>query len=356
MNKDSLILYVVLAVFSFVSCKGDNRTGRTENKKNIKESADTHIANLVKIDTQYVNNAPSSISRTIIQDKQGDIWMATFLGVFRYDGKTFSNVTKGISTARFFSLIEDRQGNLWFGSIGSGVYRYNGKSFQNFTTKDGLLNNEVVSIYEDNAGNIWFGVSGGASRYDGKSFRNYIINGEVMNEDRTGKTFLERQPYGVNTIIEDKTGTFWIGTTGNSFVFDGENFNSVSPSVKPFKNVRTLIEDKKGYIWLGGNDGLWWYNGLIYTKFIKDFVGHIYEDRNGNIWTSSQRANGSWVLSRYEAKSLHTENRIVTDIDPKAGMVFGILEDDEGNIWVGTIQGVFRYDGKYVKYFRNKKG
>jgi ligand-binding sensor domain-containing protein len=129
-------------------------------------------------------------------------------GVFRYDGKSFTNITSEVSLARFFSLLEDRNGNFWFGSIGSGVYYYNGKSFQNFTTEDGLLNNDLISIYEDKKGNIWFGVFGGASRYDGNSFRNYIINGDSMNEDQTGKTFLDRPPYEVNSIIEDKTGKF----------------------------------------------------------------------------------------------------------------------------------------------------
>ncbi len=112
----------------------------------------------------------SSVTRNMIQDRVGDIWIATFSGVFRYDGKSFTNVTGKVSSARFFSVMEDRKGNLWFGTIGSGVYRYDGKSFQNLTTKDGLLNNEITCIYEDKAGNIWFGANGGASQYDGKSF------------------------------------------------------------------------------------------------------------------------------------------------------------------------------------------
>lgn len=353
MNNALLILYVILSLITFSSCTENKQTRQTENKKNIKVTAHSNTSNLVKIDTQFVNNPPTSISRTIIQDRQGDIWIATFTGVFRYDGKTFSNVTRGISSARFFSLLEDRQGNLWFGSIGSGVYRYDGKSFRNFTTKDGLLNDQVGSIYEDQAGNLWFGVSGGASRFDGKSFRNYIINGEHMKEDRTGKTFLEGQPYEVNTIIQDNTRKIWLGTRGNSFVYDGKNFNSISHFGKPFKNVRTLIEDKKGYIWLGGSDGLWRYDNPIYTNIKKDFVGYIYQDRNGNIWTSSKNTNESWVLSRYEGRSLHSENPTVIEIDPKARMIFGILEDAEGNIWVGTLNGVFKYNGKDVKYFKN---
>src|SRR6185369_9342814 len=104
-----------------------------------------------KSETKDMNasHGPGSITRNIIQDRKGNIWMASWEGVFKYDGKIFTNITSGVSTARFFSLLEDRRGNLWFGSIGSGVYQYDGNSFQNFTTKDGLVNDEVGCIYED---------------------------------------------------------------------------------------------------------------------------------------------------------------------------------------------------------------
>jgi ligand-binding sensor domain-containing protein len=135
------------------------------------------------------SHGPNNITRNITQDRNGNIWVASWEGIFRYDGKSFTHITNKVSSARFFSVLEDRKGNLWFGSIGSGVYYYDGKSFQNFTTKDGLFNNEITCIYEDKVGNIWFGVNGGASRYDGKTFRNYMMNGDFMIEDKTGKTF-----------------------------------------------------------------------------------------------------------------------------------------------------------------------
>ena len=119
---------------------------------------------------------PKGIVRTIKQDKKGNIWITSWEGVFKYDGKTFTNVTRKVSTARFFSVLEDRKGNFWFASIGSGVYYYDGKTFQNFTTKDGLAGNEVTNIYEDKTGAVWFGTGNGASRYDGKSFRNFKMN------------------------------------------------------------------------------------------------------------------------------------------------------------------------------------
>jgi ligand-binding sensor domain-containing protein len=210
----------------------------------------------------------------------------------------------------------------------------------------------VGSIYEDKKGNIWFGVSGGASRYDGVSFRNYIINGAAMNEDRTGQTFADRSPYGVNSILEDKTGKFWFGTNGNTFVYDGKVFTVVTNNESPFINVRCIIEDKRGNIWLGGNDGLWRYDGSTFTNITKNFVGYIYEDGNGNIWTSSaKRSAQNWMLSRYEAKSLDNEKPTVTEMNPRKGMLFGILEAYDGSIWFGGVDGVHQYESKTIADF-----
>jgi ligand-binding sensor domain-containing protein len=321
----------------------------------------------VKTKDVTTSHGPNGIVRTIKQDRKGNIWITSWEGVFRYDGKSFTNITSKVSSARFFSVLEDRKGNFWFATIGSGVYYYDGKSFKNFTTKDGLLNNEVTSIYEDKKSNIWFGVSGGASRYNGKSFRNYIIDENNMNEDLTGNTFMYRRPYEVTSIIEDKTGKFWFATRGNTFVYNGKKFSVFTYEKKPFKNVRTIIKDKKGNIWLGGADGLWRYDGSTFTNFTKKFVGYIFEDKNGNIWTSSERNNNEiqissllnntapWALSRYDGKSLSNKKPAVTEIANK-GMVFGILQAYDGNIWFGALDGVYRYDGKTITNFKSKNG
>ncbi|HEX8038240.1 MAG TPA: two-component regulator propeller domain-containing protein [Chryseosolibacter sp.] len=316
-------------------------------------------------------NGPTSITRNVIQDRNGNIWMASWEGIFQYDGKSFANITSKVSPARFFSVLEDRDGNLWFGSIGAGVYRYDGGSFRNFTTKDGLINNEVTCIYQDKAGNVWFGVNGGVSRYDGKSmpagqasFRNYMMNGDFMAEDKTGKTVPDftRPPNEVNSIVEDRTGRLWFATRGNTFVFDGNTFTAFTNNGEPFINVRTIIEDRKGNIWLGGNDGLWRYDGSGFTNFGQKFVGYIMEDKKGNIWTSSVSADDrGWALSRYDGKSLYKSFYLNSPV-LKPGvmevannsMIFGIIEDDKGNIWFGA-DGIYRYDGNTVTDFKAKE-
>ena len=333
-------------------CKGQNLTDQHEYEENQIANGYSLIPNLVKIDTLFVNNAPNSITRTIIQDKVGNIWFATFEGVIKYDGNSFINISKDVSQSRFFSILEDSKSNLWFGSIGSGVYYYDGKSIRNYTTNDGLVNNEIVSIYEDKVGNIWFGANGGASMYDGKNFRNYLMHGNSIIEDKTGAIIpnLQRPSNEVNSIIEDKTGKIWFGTRGNTFTYDGNSFTTVRHIDKPFNNVRSIIEDKKGNIWLGGNDGLWCYDSITFTNYAENFVGYIYEDSHGNIWISSAGAAG-WSLSRYDMTDLHKVSEAATEIKSGEGMFFGILEDSDGNIWSGTLDGVCRYDGNTFIYF-----
>ena len=174
--------FVLISLFNS-GCSTQNKT----------DSLQTNIsAESENLKRSYV---PSSITRTIKLDSKENIWMASWEGVIKYDGISFTNMTNEVSLSQFFSILEDRKGNFWFGSIGSGVYYYDGKTFQNFTTEEGLVNNNVTHIYEDKAGNIWFGTQGGVSCFDGTSFRNYTMKDGLSNND-------------VNTIIEDKTGKF----------------------------------------------------------------------------------------------------------------------------------------------------
>lgn len=340
--------YALFLMFVFnTSCEAQNKTSLPEGKTK-SETKD-----------MITSHGPNRITRNIIQDKKGNIWMAAFDGVFRYDGKLFTNMTSKVTSARFFSVLEDKKGNFWFASVGSGVYYYDGVSFRNFTTKDGLANDRVTHIYEDKTGNIWFGTENGASRYDGKSFQNFKMK-EVppvtQNDSIHVSVYQNPLPEthwmhnDVNAILEDKTGKLWFGTRGYASVYDGKTFTTITnKDGKPFANVRSIIKDKKGNIWLGGYDGLWRYDGHTFTNFTRKFVGYIYEDKKGNIWTSSESADGQgWALSRYDGNS-------VTKITEKP-MIFGLLEDDKGNIWFGSMDGVYRYDGNTITDFKSKEG
>ncbi len=277
----------------------------------------------------------ATITRNILQDSSGNVWLATFTGVYKYDGKTFTNITREVSSARFFSILEDRSGNLWFGSIGAGVYQYDGKSFRNITTKEGLADDRVTEIYEDNLGNIWFGATGGVSRFDGKSLDNFTIEDWIPNNDDNN----------VWSILEDRTGKFWFGTRENAMVYNGKAFTTLTHNGNPFRNVHTVIEDRNGSIWLGSQFGLWRYDGNAFTNITQNSVGCVYEDKNGNIWTGSKTRG--WALCRYDQMTLSSSKPKATIIklEDRDNMIFGIQQVLDGSIWFGTLLGAYRYDG-----------
>lgn len=344
----SVQIFLFLFLYTFItSCNGQQETDSTTRSAipSLINASDTdpYFVESQNITTAY---GPQSITRNMLQSSQGDIWLATWEGIIRYDGNVFTNFTKKAGLRRFhaFAVLEDHKGNLWFATIGAGVYRFDGNSFTNFTTEEGLPNDRVTYIYEDRSGNIWFGTEGGASRYDGSSFQNFTTEDGLPNND-------------VNAIIEDRNGKFWIGTRGDACLYDGKTFTRFTTNEgRPFENVRSIKEDRHGNIWLGGNDGLWSYDGSNYTNFTTDFVGYIYEDKAGTIWTSTDHKKiGDWVLARYGVGALPAIDATTSLVKPQTGMLFGILEDNSGNIWFGTLQGVCRYDGKTFNYFREEK-
>ncbi len=344
MKNHSLTFSLLLALSLSFSCK---------------QAAQTESSNPTEPSEQIqglATNGPETITRNMLQDQAGDIWFAAFDGVFRYDGTTFTQMTSEVSSNRFFSLLEDSKGNKWFGSVGGGVFRYDGKSFENFNQNNGLIGNEIVSIFEDSSGSIWFGANGGLSRYDGKAFQNFKLTPDALYEDSSVKPRINpgtevapnRVVLEVNAIMEDKQGTLWFATRGFTYRYDGSSFTPMLHDGKHFTNARHLIQDKSGTIWLGGQEGLWRFDGEDFTKLSNAFTGFIYEDRAGNIWISSETTDKTWALSRFDQKSLSQENPIAKIIQGKEGMIFGILEANDGEIWYGTLEGFRRFDPKAI--------
>jgi ligand-binding sensor domain-containing protein len=290
--------------------------------------------------------------RNVRQAKNGDILTASYVGVYRYDGTSFTNMTSTIEWPTFWDVLEDRKGNLWLASQDSGVYfQPAGQTgFKHFKAKDGTGISSALHIYEDRAGNIWFG----ASRYDGKSFRTFTTKDGFPSNN-------------IRLLLEDKTGKLWFGAQGEDmFVYDarlngevgqGKPFTVLKNNDgKAFNNVWSIIEDKKGNIWFGA-DGLWRYDGSTFTKVSQRGAYAIIEDKKGNIWTTGEvKLYGNvWALSRYDAETLYNENPTVTEIMSQPPALLGLLEAIDGSIWFGSMNGVYRYDGKAISDFKSKE-
>lgn len=132
--------------------------------------------------------------RAVHEDRQGRLWIGNNgIGVLLVDGDRVihftqqhglgkvgmhgsrtvplaGDVTDGSPTMhRVFSIGEDRDGGIWFGTVESGAWRYDGSSLKNFTVADGLATSDVMGIYTDRRGDLWL-LGTGVFRFDGARF------------------------------------------------------------------------------------------------------------------------------------------------------------------------------------------
>lgn len=216
---------------------------------------------------------------TLLIDRAGVFWVGTWGGVCRYSDGKFSDFPLPVPDVELLDyqttmnwvteIMEDKQGNIWFGRDGYGVCKYDGLSFQHFTKKDGLPSNNVQAIQEDGQGAVWFGTrvaekdspkaqertgDGGLSRFDGQTIIQYAepeLEGLSKND--------------VYALYKDRKGNVWASSIDRgAYKYDGKSFANfklksglpISISGPPFSGIQSILEDAGGNLWFGCSGGL----------------------------------------------------------------------------------------------------
>jgi ligand-binding sensor domain-containing protein len=201
-------------------------------------------------------------------DASGVMWIGTIEGVCRFDGKTFSpfplpeaqpDPTRGVTSGKIVHAITvDRKGRVWLGTNG-GAYVYDGTTLKNFSERDGLPSNAVGGILEDKSGNIWFGTThGGISRFDGKDFTNFTQQGVVEGKE-------------IWCIHEGPSGNIWFSAKRSPiYRYDGNAFTKLKEQDEITSLAFTILEDSSGRLWLSGTHGLFRHDGQSFVRVTKD--------------------------------------------------------------------------------------
>jgi signal transduction histidine kinase/ligand-binding sensor domain-containing protein len=302
----------------------------------------------------------------IVQDQQGYLWVATNLGLNRYDGYAVKRYlpdpddSTSIPNRFLMNLLVDRQGRLWIGSVWTneegGVYRLDPGSGQ-FVRYPEFEN----VLLEDRDGLLWFA---------GNPARGGLARMDPAREAVTWYTYDPADPHSLSgkrvmAMCQDRQGTRWVGTYGgglNRFDPETETFTRYQHDPDDERTlisnqVFVLFEDARGTFWVGtSGDGLHTMDRRAgtFTRHTIDpndpnrlsrpylradphrgFLADIQEDRRGVLWFGAVEGG----LLRYDPSS-GAVTRYEQDQDNPSGLwnneVSSIYETHEGTLWIGT--------------------
>lgn len=291
---------------------------------------------------QEQHGLPEDGIQSIVSTRDGYLWLGTQAGLARFDGTRFTvfdnSNTNEIKGSLFAALLEDRAGNLWIGTDGSGLNLYRDGKFSLYTTADGLPDNHVRALFEDSAGNLWIGTFGGLAKFKDGNFTVYTTRDGLPNNS-------------VESLIEDSDGSLWIGTRAGLAHLKNSRFTAYTiTGGQPENVVASLCRDRNANFWIGTGGGLKRFvEGQFVTdglqpELARDSINRIYQDREGGVWFGTSN-NGLIRLSEGEFSRYSSPDGL-----PK-NSVNTIYQDSEGDLWVSTGAGLSQLkDGRFKVY------
>lgn len=410
---------------------------------------------------------PQSSVNDILQGADGYLWLATFGGLVRFDGASFTTYnrfnTRGMTSDRILNLAQDSKGNLWL-TTENGFLRFrNGECTPFFIKQDSQVYSPL-QVAEDSRGVLWLSVASVPYRFKDTSFVPVTPNLHPPGHFQTGSAILGHEKFLFRTSgdtlfqLADLTGrlqhniqavsefpkhsnTYFFATSGDGvgryqngqltlftekdglpsvfvkrmFVdrhdqlwvvcyngiarWDGTRFQPLP--VLPFRTSNqytSILQDNEGNYWIGSpahglhklkpvlittigtHDGLQnkkmlsmvqLSNGKVLfatncggiyewdgktakpsevNRFLPNLcVWSIFQDSKGRIWFGSR--------SLYMTTKLGVKGQVFEiSEDGASNETFAISEDRNGMIWIGTLKGVYRYDGKEFRQFTTRDG
>ncbi|MCB2379338.1 histidine kinase [Hymenobacter sp. BT635] len=296
---------------------------------------------------------------SMVQDRQGFLWFGTQDGLSRYDGvefRVFRNDPQragSLSSNFILSLAEDQQGRLWVGTGGGGLCRYNPVTgrFQAFEYEqndiNGLADNFVRVVFCDQKGQIWAGTEGGLHRFvpAKKHFQRFT-------HPLTPKENLRRN--SVRAITQTSGGQLWVGTGEGRVSWLDARTGYLAPDTRwqATSAITALQPDAAGGLWIGTEtDGLWYLPAQGPAKAVGRLPGGpgetiraLFLDRQHELWVGTnkglvryQPTTGTFTTYQHHSNAPHS----LPD-----NVVLSVFQDRSGLLWTGTEGGISSFEGR----------
>ncbi|TAD95504.1 MAG: hypothetical protein EAZ97_15375 [Bacteroidetes bacterium] len=216
--------------------------------------------------------------------------------------------------------------------------------FWHLTIKEGLSNNSVNCLLQDTKGFMWIGTADGLNRYDGYKFEVYQHN--PKDKYTISNNF-------IHSLYEDQNQNIWIGTQSGGLCKYDRKYNRVI-QIDEIKNVIVFafLEDQKK-LWLSGQNILFYLDSksnkfVAYPEFTKSTIMSMIL-LNPNKFLIGTEDSGFYILDVKTGKTQHFLNQ-ADENSLCHNRVTSIYKDIKGNIWIGTGNGLDKFNAEKLTF------
>jgi len=303
---------------------------------------------------------------TVIKDKRGFVWFGTDLGLYRFDGYYFKNYShesndpNSISSNRVMSICED-DNCLWIGTF-NGLNRFD-KTTEDFKVyklnpddKSSPVHNNVLEVFLSRNEELWIGTQIGLHKFDKTTGKFTLYN----NPEDTQKI----HPNIIVSLCEDKDSNLWIGTWGGGLynlessnkLFKNYKFSSMDSNSLSSNFVRHILEDNNGDIWVATHNGvnkfdkskekfyLFYQDSLNSSSSIRDYIHSMTKDKDGMLWFGYPE--GISIFDPVKNIFTNIERKDHPTLPSEVGVIY---TDKMGIVWICKFE-----EGGFVIYNKDK--
>ncbi len=314
---------------------------------------------------QHKNALSNDRIRSIYEDRSGRIWIGTYVGginIYDRENKRFPHVARQQGKASSLisnsirGFVSQTPGTLWIATEnGLDYWERNNNTFRHYQYDPQnpytINSNRCIDLFADKDGRLWVSTIDGMAYYDKAGDR--FIRLDLSNTG-LGKDFRNND---VRVTFKDSKGNYWYGTNSGLICYDPKN--NIYTGYKNNRNISTslsgdtvyaIFEDSDGYIWISTYGGLsrfsyqtGQFTNFRYTSSTSDglsgSLAYCFLEDTAAIWIGT--LNGG--LNRYD-KNTGTFKKFATASGLPNETVYGILEDDNGLLWMSTNNGIVVFD------------
>jgi signal transduction histidine kinase/streptogramin lyase len=328
----------------------------------------------------------SSTVTCILQDSRGFMWIGTYNGLNRYDGSRFtvfrynSLDSTSIPHNLIWQIFEDRAGTLWIATAaGLSRFDWDKDRFIRMKTSASIVapgqNYGVQSVAEDSAGSLWLGTTVGLVKFDPADGRTLVYRHDPGNPGSLSQDYVE-------CVAVDSRNRVWVSTRNglNRFLPETGTFHRfmTDPRVPGETSTRAyfqdIVEDRSGTLWIGSL-GMGLFSMPMDAPSEKTMVNYrrhpgdprslsgdrvlcLYVDSRDQLWVGTENA-GLNLWDRTRRSFWRYEPDLYNPSSLSNNSIHAVFQDRTGNFWIGTFAGginISKFNGDAIVHYQSIPG